>query len=220
MEHDQIQAMLSDYLEGSLSDEQVQSLEKHLSDCPTCTADLELLKKALTLVHQIPPVEAPPDFSSRLKRRVRKAGLFSSQRRRPATRQMVPFEAIMAVLLAAMGALVIFLLVFYSQLQTVKIEHRPVAILVKTNPEVNLLARAAWEVNGEVWTIGKQVPKGEQLGASPELELILPPKSWPAFLEALGPQAIQALPQEPPSTAGDGKLHVIVQRTAKVGDGD
>jgi anti-sigma factor RsiW len=212
MEHEQAQSKLSEYLEGCLSAERAQELEEHLAGCPECTADLELLKRALNLVHQMPPVEAPPDFSSQVKRRARKAGLFAARRRRAATRQLVPIEAVMAVLLAAMGAFVIFLLVFYSELQSVVVEHRPVAILVRTNPEVNLLAQAAWHVDGEVWTIGKQVPKGERLGASPELELILPPTSWPKFLEKLG-SGTATLPREPPSPGSDGKIHVIVQRT-------
>lgn len=212
MEHDLAHSLLSDYLEGNLPDEAAHDLEAHLEACARCREDLDLLRRALDVVHQLPPVEAPEDFSARLKHRARKTGVFKPPMIKAVGRTLVPFEAIMAVLLAAMGALVIFLLVFYTELQTLEVEHPPVALLVTSNEEVNLLADAAWDAGGEVRTLGRAVPAGSPLAGSPELELIIPPAGWPGFVDRLGAAARRkGLPRSPAPVSRDGRVHVIVQ---------
>jgi hypothetical protein len=217
MNHEQVQALLSDYLEGTLEAGQAKEIDEHLEACADCKGELTLLRRALALVHELPPVEAPPHFGARLKRKARKAGLFDARKRRGIPRHLVPFEAIMVVLLAAMGALVIFMLMFYSKLQELEVETKPVAILVQTNPELNFLAQCAWQVDGQVHALNRVVPPDSPLGATPELELVLDAGSWPAFLKCLGPQAKAALPDDPPEKGRDGRLHVIVQIRMKRG---
>ena len=132
MEHEQAQKLLSCYVDGTLDPESTQKLEAHLEGCQECQGDLDLLKKTLQVVGEISPAEAPSDFSARLRHKARKAGLFERYRRRPATRQMVPFAPTMAVLLAAMGGLVVLLLTVYSQLQVQVPENPPVVLLVES----------------------------------------------------------------------------------------
>jgi hypothetical protein len=216
MEHEQAQKLLSCYLDGTLDPESARKLESHLERCEECKGDLDLLKKTLQVVQKIPPAEAPSDFSARLRRKARKAGLFERDRRRPATRQMVPIEATMAVLLAAMGGLVVLLLTVYSQLQFEVPKNPPAVLLVESKDQVNQVARAAWEAGGEVRIPGRpEVPPQTPLGAPPELELRILEKAWPAFERAL-----KELGLETPDASGpgaDGRVQVIVQIRIRAG---
>jgi hypothetical protein len=210
MEHEKAQELLSCYVDGTLDAESSKKLEAHLEGCEDCRGDLDLLKKTLQVVGEIQPAQAPTDFSARLRRKARKAGLFERHRRRPVTRQMVPFEGIMAVLLAATGALVVSLLMYYSHLQSLTVEHPPAVLLVESKEQVNHVARATWEIGGEVRIPGKpQVPPETPLGAPPELELRIPHDAWPVWEKKLKEKGMQS-PDAPPADA-DGRLHVIVQ---------
>ena len=210
MEHEKAQELLSCYVDGTLDAESSKKLEAHLEGCEDCRGDLDLLKKTLQVVGDIPPAQAPTDFSARLRRKARKAGLFERHRRRPATRQMVPFEATMAVLLAAMGGLVVSLLMYYSLLQSLTVEHPPTVLLVESKEQVNQVARITWAVGGEVRIPGKpDVPPETPLGAPPELELRIPHEAWPAWTQKLKDKEMQ--PPEAPPADTEGRLHVIVQ---------
>jgi anti-sigma factor RsiW len=210
MEHEKAQELLSCYVDGTLDAESSQKLEAHLEGCEECQGNLDLLKKTLQVVGKIPSAQAPADFSARLRRKARKAGLFERYRRRPATRQMVPFAPTMAVLLAAVGGLVFSLLMFYSQLQSLTVEHPPAVLLVESKEQVNHVARATWAIGGEVRIPGKpQVPPETPLGAPPELELRIPHDAWPVWEKKLKEKGMQS-PDAPPADA-DGRLHVIVQ---------
>ena len=210
MEHEKAQELLSCYVDGTLDAESSQKLEAHLEGCEDCRGALELLKKTLQVVGEIQPARAPTDFSARLRRKARKAGLFDRHRRRPASRQMVPFAPTMAVLLAAVGGLVVSLLMFYSQLQMLTVEHPPAVLLVESKDQVNHVARATWAVAGEVRIPGRpRVPTETPLGAPPELELRIPHDAWPAWKQKLEEKGMQ--PPEAPAADAEGRLHVIVQ---------
>jgi hypothetical protein len=210
MEHEKAQELLSCYVDGTLDAESSKKLEAHLEGCQDCQGDLDLLKKTLQVVGGIRPAQAPTDFSARLRRKARKAGLFDRHRRRPASRQMVPFAPTMAVLLAAVGGLVVSLLMFYSQLQMLTVEHPPAVLLIESKEQVNHVARATWGIGGEVRIPGKQdVPPQTPLGAPPELELRIPHDAWPAWENLLKEKGMKP-PEAPPADA-EGRLHVIVQ---------
>jgi anti-sigma factor RsiW len=210
MEHEKAKELLSCYVDGTLDAESCKKLEAHLEGCEDCRGTLDLLKKTLQVVGEIPPAQAPADFSARLRRKARKAGLFERHRRRPATRQMVPFEATMAVLLAAMGGLVVSLLMYYSHLQSLTVENPPAVLLVESKQQVNQVARATWAVGGEVRIPGRtKVPTETPLGAPPELELRIPHDAWPAWEQKLKEKGIQS--PDAPLADADGRLHVIVQ---------
>jgi anti-sigma factor RsiW len=210
MEHEKAQELLSCYVDGTLDAESSKKLEAHLEGCEDCRGDLDLLKKTLQVVGEIRPAQAPTDFSARLRRKARKAGLFERHRRRPASRQMVPFAPTMAVLLAAVGGLVVSLLMFYSQLQSLTVEHPPAVLLVESKEQVNHVARATWGTGGEVRIPGKpDVPPQTPLGAPPELELRIPHEAWPAWKKILKEKGIK--PPDAPAADAEGLLHVIVQ---------
>ena len=216
MEHEQAQKLLSCYVDGTLDPVSAQKLEAHLEGCQECRGDFDLLKKTLQIVGEIPPVEVPSDFSARLRRKARKAGLFERHRRRPATRQMVPIAPTMAVLLAATGGLVFLLLTVYSQLQSVILEHPPAVLLVESKDQVNQVARSAWEAGGEVRIPGRPaVPPQTPLGAPPELELRIPEEAWPAWDRALKESGLKT--PERPEPGADGRLHVVVQIRLRAG---
>jgi anti-sigma factor RsiW len=210
MEHEQAQKLLSCYVDKTLDPKSTQKLETHLEGCRECRGDLDLLKKTLQAIGEIPPAEVPSDFSARLRRKARKAGLFQRHRRRSATRQMVPIEASMAVLLAAIGGLVVLLLTVYSQIQFEAPQNPPAVLLVESKDQVNQVARSAWEAGGEVRIPGRPaVPAQAPLGAPPELELHIPEEAWPAFDRALEKSGLKA-PGRPQPDA-DGRLRVVVQ---------
>jgi hypothetical protein len=166
-------------------------------------------------------VEAPADFSLRVKSRARKAGLFRSRLYKAVGRTLVPFEAVMAVLLACMGGIVVIMLMFYSQLEPDPIEPPPLVLMVDTQQEVNLLAAAAWEAGGDAYVMGRSVPPGSLLGSCVEMELALDPERFGEFVTRLGPPARQAgWDRMPAPVRSDGRVHVIVQlREPVVEDG-
>jgi hypothetical protein len=216
MEHEQAQKLLSCYVDGTLDPESARKLESHLDGCKQCQADLDLLKKTLQIVGEIPQVQAPADFSTRLRRKARKAGLFERHRRRPATRQMLAIEPAMAVLLAAMGGLVVLLLTVYGQLQFQIPPNPPVVLLVESKEQVNQVARTTWDAGGQVRIPGRpEVPPQTPLGAPPELELRIPAQAWPGWNRKLEEMGLET--PEAPQPGADGRLHVIVQIRLRAG---
>jgi putative zinc finger protein len=212
MDHEQVNSLLSEYLEQNLQADVQQQIEEHLSTCPECRNDLELLRQALRLVQQLPRVEAPADFPARLKRRARKAGLFDSRRRRADERYMVPFEPAMVIVLATVGALIFTLLLFQNQLQTLFMEEEPTVVMVDNVPQINKLAAVTWDKAGKVHALGREVPVRTPLGAPWELDLCVPPERWAEFRTAVGEVLDQPeLPIEPPPANADQMVCVIVQ---------
>jgi len=212
MEHEQAQSAMSDYLEGNLPEEIRLEFEEHLSACPACRKDLELLRRSLKLVQHLPPVEAPADFPLRLRRRARKAGLFEyRQRRRAQQRFMVPFESAMVVIMATVGALVITLLVFQSQMQELIVPRQPTVILAEGINQVNQVTRATWSVGGRVHVSGRLVPQGSPLGAPPELDLGFEPGAWKNFRDELPIEISDQMPLATPPLDNDGLVHIVVQ---------
>ncbi len=58
--HDQVEARLSDYLEGALPDEERRELESHLGQCSECGQLLESVRSLVLEMRAMPMVEAPP----------------------------------------------------------------------------------------------------------------------------------------------------------------
>jgi hypothetical protein len=61
-----IQDLLSPYLDGALSAEEHDMVERHLNNCTFCRQELLMLKETVQIMHSLPDVEIPADFSSRL----------------------------------------------------------------------------------------------------------------------------------------------------------
>lgn len=57
---------LSDYADGTLSDELCKQLEAHMAECENCRVIVNTLSKTITLYHQLPAPEMPNAVKERL----------------------------------------------------------------------------------------------------------------------------------------------------------
>lgn len=57
---------LSDYVDGTLSEELCKELEAHIRDCENCRVVVNTLSKTVSLYHQIPSPEMPNEVKERL----------------------------------------------------------------------------------------------------------------------------------------------------------
>jgi hypothetical protein len=55
--------LISDYIDGALAETASVRLQAHLSECPTCTADLEGLQQTQSLLRRLPEIPAPRSFT-------------------------------------------------------------------------------------------------------------------------------------------------------------
>ena len=106
--HEEIEAKLSDYVEGSLPPAEVAVVEQHLAGCPACTDALAAVKEtvnALSGLHKIPaPAHFDRDVAETIRRR--SGGRFFGRR---AFGDRVPLEVLAIVALALGLALYFFL---------------------------------------------------------------------------------------------------------------
>lgn len=64
----EIKSLLSDYLEGGLSEEQKLDIEKHLGICKDCSAELEGLRRIISELNKMKKVSAPGDLLEGIQR--------------------------------------------------------------------------------------------------------------------------------------------------------
>jgi anti-sigma factor RsiW len=57
---------LSDYVDGTLSEELCRELESHVAECENCRIVVNTLTKTVSLYHQLPSPEMPSDVRERL----------------------------------------------------------------------------------------------------------------------------------------------------------
>jgi anti-sigma factor (TIGR02949 family) len=62
-----IEALLADYLDGTLRPDQMAELEEHLAACPPCVAYLNTYRKTRELVQQ-QAAEMPPELQAALRK--------------------------------------------------------------------------------------------------------------------------------------------------------
>ena len=60
--HGRFLGMLSDYIDGELSDAELTKLEDHLASCPTCSEELESQRATVLMLRRMPEVEVPRSF--------------------------------------------------------------------------------------------------------------------------------------------------------------
>ena len=70
-ECEEIQAWLSDYLEGTLESGRHRAVEDHLYLCPTCQAAANDLEESIRSVAGLPSVDPPPGFTQKVMAQVR-----------------------------------------------------------------------------------------------------------------------------------------------------
>lgn len=71
MKHADVLGRLSAYLEGDLAPREETDLEVHLAECFDCSAELRALRRALDLLHQLPPAEPSRDLGAAVIERLR-----------------------------------------------------------------------------------------------------------------------------------------------------
>lgn len=64
--------LMTDYLDDALEGAEAESFAKLLAESPEAAREAEALKRMLSLVRELPPVEAPPDFYEKLAKKLRK----------------------------------------------------------------------------------------------------------------------------------------------------
>lgn len=207
--HEYYRQLLSEHLDGLLAAPQQQELERHLAGCRQCREELALLRRSLQLVRSLPQVEAPEELRYRLRRRVLRHGV-TMRRRLAGSRWMVPFEAIMAVLLATVGAIVLVLLVSRFPLTVTVTDTTPLELAVHRSEQLYHLAESAWRSGGSVRRLGHLVPAASRLGASDSLELLIPRPRWDAFLAHAGKLAA-GLPARLPAAFRQQQVLVLVR---------
>ena len=60
--------LLADYLELALARETLETLERHLRDCPPCIAYLSTYRRTRDLTAEVQRVAMPPEMKDRLRR--------------------------------------------------------------------------------------------------------------------------------------------------------
>ncbi len=115
MTHEQVRERLSDYIEGSLSEEEHGLVEEHLTTCDSCRAELDALEKTLSMLSSLAPLQAPEGFASSVRYKMRRRG--RRQRRTEVShglRQKVPYETTAVIMLFIVMAIYLMLFIFRS----------------------------------------------------------------------------------------------------------
>jgi anti-sigma factor RsiW len=60
------------YLDAELPDDEAAAFEAQLAEDPEALAEVEQLRRVMSLVQSLPEVQAPPDFAEKVARRVRR----------------------------------------------------------------------------------------------------------------------------------------------------
>ncbi len=106
--HEEIEAKLSDYVEGSLSASEAAAIEEHLRGCAPCTEALAAVKETVSALSGLHKIPAPPHFDRDVAETIRRrsGGRFFGRR---AFGDRVPLE-LLAILVLGLGLALYFFL--------------------------------------------------------------------------------------------------------------
>lgn len=106
--HEEIEAKLSDYVEGSLPASEAAAVEEHLRGCAACTEALAAVKETVSALSGLHKIPAPPHFERDVAETIRRrsGGRFFGRR---AFGDRVPLE-LLAILALGLGLALYFLL--------------------------------------------------------------------------------------------------------------
>lgn len=107
-QHEEIEAKLSDYVEGSLPASEAAAVEEHLRGCAACTEALAAVKETVNALSGLHKIPAPPHFERDVAETIRRrsGGRFFGRR---AFGDRVPLE-LLAILALGLGLALYFLL--------------------------------------------------------------------------------------------------------------
>jgi anti-sigma factor RsiW len=92
------------YLDEELDAAEAEAFESFLAESPEVREELDDLRRIVSLVAALPPVEAPEDFYEQLSRRIRRRQLLSPDSLR-LTLVSLPFQVLSIVVILAVAAL-------------------------------------------------------------------------------------------------------------------
>jgi hypothetical protein len=106
MNCEEVQKYLSDFLDKSLDIEHAREIEDHLATCSRCSEEMASLTECQRIVSDLPAVELPLGFTSRVMARVRETAHPPSlwERLFSPLRIKIPLQATAVVLIAALAA--------------------------------------------------------------------------------------------------------------------
>lgn len=96
--------LMSAYLDAELAAEDAAAFEDELSRDPEAASELEQLRKVVSLVASLPPVEAPPDFYEKVSKRIRRRQLFAADNGALALISL-PFQVLSIIVILTVAAL-------------------------------------------------------------------------------------------------------------------
>jgi anti-sigma factor RsiW len=107
-EHEEIEAKLSDFVEGSLPASEAAAVEEHLRGCAACSEALAAVKQTVSALSGLHKIPAPPHFERDVAETIRRrsGGRFFGRR---AFGDRVPLE-LLAILALGLGLALYFLL--------------------------------------------------------------------------------------------------------------
>ena len=144
-----IQERLSEYIDGTLDEDDRKALENHMSTCTTCKEDLASLTEMVEELHAMDPVEAPADFLEKIHERM--APRFSLNR--IIRKLFVPFRIKIPLELAA-AATITVLVVFVFNIQQKEVPSVPIVSdsisekIIEKPAEDRMMAAMDKEVKG------------------------------------------------------------------------
>jgi anti-sigma factor RsiW len=96
--------LMSAYLDEELEASEAEAFESFLADSPDAQAELDELRKVMTLVSALPSVEAPEDFYEKLSRKLRRKQLLAPE---GAVMGLIslPFQVLSIVVILTVAAL-------------------------------------------------------------------------------------------------------------------
>lgn len=106
--HDELEAMLSDYVEGALSEAEAAEVEAHIQSCSECAEAASELGKTVSALASLNRVAAPDEFPNEVAETIRRrsAGRFFGKR---TLGDRVPLE-LLAIVALALALILYFLL--------------------------------------------------------------------------------------------------------------
>ncbi|MFV8750866.1 anti-sigma factor family protein [Nannocystaceae bacterium ST9] len=69
--------LMTDYLDDALEGAEAESFAKLLAESPDAAREAEALKRMLSLVRELPELEAPPDFYEKVAKKIRRRRMTS-----------------------------------------------------------------------------------------------------------------------------------------------
>ncbi len=120
--------LMTDYLDGALEGEEAESFAKLLAASPEAAREAEALERMLSLVRELPAVEAPPDFYEKVAKKIRRRRMTGPG---AAGLVAIPLQVISILVIMVIAATYLMLEIEHED---TKIEKDPTAKPAKPDP--------------------------------------------------------------------------------------